>query len=248
MRTIVCCCLFAFLANDVLADSIEARVEDKRVRLSMRVREDEYAGWQEDDMERYARAEKNLEILLEQRPFSKPEILAWQGGTKIYRAILATEAGNNEEFEKYFQEARDLFAQARKAGPKHPAVAAIVGGSYVLFADRLPEKYRDDAHAECYDCYTILWDQQSRALERLPLHIKGELLAGLAQSAQRTGRDKELGEYLDKIIEVMPDSHYAEIAEEWKTDPVAAAKGNISCNYCHDEGRLSSRMAKLESN
>ncbi len=196
-------------------------------------------------MERYARAEKNIDLLLEQRPRDKAELLAWKGGTKLYRALLAQEAGNNDEFERLYQATLDLFAEAKQIAPRHPAVAAIVGGSYVLFGDRLPEKYRAAAWAVSYECYQALWKLQAPALDQLPLHIRGELLAGLAQSAERTGQKEQLNEYLDKILETLPDTGYERIAKQWKADPVLAAKGNISCKSCHNEGRLSARMAKL---
>jgi len=101
------------------------------------------------------------------------------------------------------------------------------------------------AWAAGYDNYQILWKLQGRAVDRLPLHIRGELLAGLAQSAQRTGRKEEVDEYLDKIIEVLPDTGYERVAKQWKADPLVAAKSNISCKSCHTAGRLSDRMAKL---
>jgi hypothetical protein len=78
------------------------------------------------------------------------------------------------------------------------------------------------------------------------VHIRGELLAGLAQSADRTGRKEERDKYLDKIIEVLPDTGYERIAKQWKADPQSAANTNISCKSCHTEGRLAERIAKLK--
>ncbi len=115
-----------------------------------------------------------------------------------------------------------------------------------MFGDRLPEKDRPAAWSTSYDNYQVLWKLQAPALDRLPLHIRGELLAGLAQSAQRTGRKKELDEFLDKILELMPDSQYGRVAKEWKMDPSAAVGSNISCKYCHSPGRLAPSMARLE--
>jgi tetratricopeptide (TPR) repeat protein len=198
-------------------------------------------------MDRFARGEKNIELLFEQRPKEKAELLAWKGGTKIYRALLALEAGKTEEFDRLYQETLDHFAEARQLAPKHPAVAAIAGGSYALFADRLPERHRAAAWAVSYDCYQVLWAQQGQIVDQLPLHVRGELFAGLAQSAERTGRKEQLAEYLDKIIESLPDTGYERTAREWKADPTAAAKGNISCKSCHSAGRLSERLAKLKS-
>jgi tetratricopeptide (TPR) repeat protein len=246
MRTIVLSCLIAYLAGDAFAQSTEPPLADTRLPVSTLVREDIFAGWRADDMERYARAEKNIDVLLELRPKEKAELLAWKGGTKLYRAVLARDAGNIEEFERFYKATLDLFTEAKQLAPKHPAVAAIVGGSYVLFGDRLPHEYRAVAWTESYDSYQILWQMQAGAIDRLPVHIRGELLAGLAQSADRTGRKAERDEYLDKIIEVLPDTGYERVAKQWKTDPQAAANSNISCKSCHADGRLADRMSKLK--
>ena len=156
MRTIVLGCLIAYLAGDAFGQSPEPPLSETRLSISTLVREDVFAGWRANDMERYARAEKNIDLLLEQRPAERAELLAWKGGTKLYRAVLALESGEAEEFERLYQESLDLFAEARKLKPQHPAVAAVVGGSYVLFGDRLPEKYRPDAWSLSYDSYQIL--------------------------------------------------------------------------------------------
>jgi tetratricopeptide (TPR) repeat protein len=246
MRTLVCSCLALFLVGDAFAQSPEPPLAETRLPVSTLVREDIFAGWRADDMERYARAEKNIELLLEQRPKERAELLAWKGGTKIYRAVLAREADKADECERYYQEALHLFTEAQELAPKNPAVAAIVGGSYVLFADRLPEKYRAAAWTVSYDSYQTLWKLQGQALEHLPMHIRGELLAGLVQSAERTGHKEEHIEYLDKILDTLPDTAYARIAKQWKADPALAAQGNISCKSCHNDGRLADRMARLK--
>ena len=148
MRTILLSCLVVSLPGVVLGQSPDPPLAEKRLPVSTLLREDVFAGWRADDMQRFARGEKNIDVLLEQRPRERAELLAWKGGTKLYRAVLACEAGNAEECERYYQETLDLFAEAKKLAPKHPAVAAIVGGSYVVFGDRLPEKYRSD-RLEC---------------------------------------------------------------------------------------------------
>ena len=69
----------------------------------------------------------------------------------------------------------------------------------------------------------------------------------MAQSADRTGRKAERDEYLDKIIQLFPDSGYGQMAKEWKADPAASATTNISCKSCHAQGRLAERMAVIEA-
>jgi len=246
MRMIMLSFLALSLVGVALAESPEPPIEDTRIRISTLVREDIFAGWLDNDMERFGRAEKNLDRLMELRPDSKAEALAWKGGAKLYRAVLAHEAGNKEEYDRYFQETRDLFAEAKKLGPKQPVVTVLVGGSYLEFGDRLPKEHAATAWSEAYDNYQVMWQQQGPVVERLPRHIRGELLAGLAESADRTGHKEECDEFLGKIIELLPGSQYQRVAEEWKADPAARHNNRISCKYCHGSGRLEPTVARLK--
>jgi hypothetical protein len=239
--------LFSFaVVTPAFAESPDPPLDNARLTVHTLVREDIFAGWRSRNMERLERGEKNIEVLLEQRPKFRADLLAWKGGAKLYRAVLAREAGENDEFKTLYDEAAALFSEAKTLGPKNPGVAAVVGGSYLTFGDRLPEELRADAWQKSYDNYQILWSQQGKLVDRLPEHIRGELLAGLVQSAQRTGRQQEYSEYLDKIIEVLPDTGYSRVALQWKKDPQSAATGNISCKSCHADGRLEARLAAIE--
>src|SRR5262245_58045803 len=84
---------------------------DPRLTVHTLVREDMFAGFLANDMERFSRGEKNLELLLEERPQSRPEILAWQGGAALYRAVLAHEQQRADEFQQHYQRALGLFAE-----------------------------------------------------------------------------------------------------------------------------------------
>jgi len=225
--------------------SEEPPLGDKRLSVHTLIREDVFAGVREDDADRLARGEKNIEILLEQRPGERASLLAWKAGVQMYHAVRAHEANHPQEFAEKYARALELTAEAKKLGPTDGGVAATIGGMLVLFADRLPEKLRGQAWSRAYESYQALWKAQAPALEKLPLHLQGELLGGLAQSAQRTGHGKELGEYLDKIIAVAPDSKYAQVAKQWKADPQKAKETRITCLTCHNAGRLADRRAAL---
>ena len=115
-----------------------------------------------------------------------------------------------------------------------------------MVADRLPKKLQAAAWKDCYQSFNTLWSMQSTFIDKAPMHVSGELLAGLAQSSQRTGRKKEMNKYLDKILEVLPNSPYAKVAKRWKADPKVAATGRISCKSCHAPGRLKARLEGLK--
>jgi hypothetical protein len=221
-------------------------LDDSRLTVHTLVREDIFAGFLSDDMERFSRGEKNIDLLLQKRPNEKAGLLAWKAGAVLYRAVRAHENNKADEFRRLYRQAQDLFSQAGQSGPDDGGVAAITGGSYVIFADRLPKEYQAEAWKLSYDSYQTLWKFQASMVEKLPLHLKGELLAGLAQSAQRTGRAQEAEQFLDKIIAGMPGTPYEPIAKQWKKNPEAAANSSLACMTCHDGGRLNARIDALK--
>jgi hypothetical protein len=227
------------------AHSSEPPLSDKRISVHTLLREDIFAGILEQDMERLAKGEKNIEILLAERPKEKPALLVWKGGVRMLHAVRAREAGNDKEFNEKYQQALDLLAEAKKLGPKDFGVTAATAGIYAIFADRLPEKQRNAAWEAAYESYKVLWKYQERAAKTLPLHLRGEMLGGLAESAQRTGHKEEFAQYLDKILELAPESPYARAAAKWKEDPRAAADTRITCLTCHSAGRLAARQSAL---
>jgi hypothetical protein len=228
------------------AQAPEPPLAEKRLPVHTLLREDLFAAFMENDQERLARGEKNIELLLEQRPADRPSLLAWKASAAIYRAVRAHEAGDRAGFDRLYASGLTLLQEARQLAPEHGSVAAITGGVYVLFGDRLPEEKRAAAWATAYDAYRILWKQQEPVVDRLPVHLRGELLAGLAQSAQRTGRAAEMEQFLDRMLAVLKETPYEGAAREWKSNPQAAATGNLTCRSCHEPGRLADRLKGLD--
>ena len=236
------------LVTIAVAQSPEALLSDSRLSVHTLLREDMFAGFLSDNMERLAKGEKNLDILLTKRPEQKANLLSWKGQAELYRAVRAHESNRPAEFQTHYTKSVDSFAEARKLielGSDNDGVFQAIGGSHVIFADRLPKELRSEAWARAYEAYQIIWKQQAPYVERFPTHFKGELLAGLAQSSQRTGRTEELARYLNKILELLPDTPYETVARQWKTNPESASGGKIACMTCHDQGRLNARLASL---
>jgi tetratricopeptide (TPR) repeat protein len=239
--------LAAMASVPAVAQSLQTSLDDKRLSVHTLLREDIFAGVLDGDMGRLAKGEKNLESLLQQRPADKAALLVWKGSVILYRAVRAREANRHEEFDQKYQQAIDLLAQAKKLAPGDFGVTAATAGAYSILADRLPEKLRAPAWETAYANFRVLWKAQGQVVDRLPLHLRGELLGGLALSAQRTGRAKEAADFLDKILEVAPDTPYARAASEWKENPKMASTRAINCLSCHNAGRLAARQGALEN-
>ena len=238
--------LIAALVTVAAAQSHNSPLSDNRLTVHTLVREDIFAGFMADDMTRFERGEKNIQLLMEQRPDQKGNLLAWKGGALLYRAVRANENKRADEFQRYYQQALGAFAEARKQTVGNEGVAAVTGGSFALFADRLPNEYRAAAWSTAYDNYQALYKLQAPFVDKLPPHLRGEVLAGVAQTAQRTGRKEEAAQFVDKMLALLGGTPYEPMAKKWKANPESAANSSLTCMTCHDAGRLAVRMADLK--
>ena len=71
---------------------------DSRLPVHTIVREDIFAGVMAHDMDRLARADRNIEVLLVERPDAKAPLLAWKGSIALTRAVYVRamfEAGHD---------------------------------------------------------------------------------------------------------------------------------------------------------
>ena len=246
MRPLNTALLLFIVVGVAAAQSADPLLLDTRLSVHTLLREDIFAGFRTNNMDRLSKGEQNIEILLKARPDQRANLLAWKAGASTYRAVLAHESGQAEEFGRRYAAALDGFAAAAKLDSGNEGVPAITGGTMAVFADRLPNKHRAAAWSMAYDNYSLLWKQQGAGLDKLPLHHKGELLAGLTQSAQRTGRAEQAAQYLDKMLTVLADTQYEATARQWKSDPASAATTNLTCKNCHNAGRLENRVAALK--
>jgi hypothetical protein len=232
------------------AQAPDALLSETRLTVHSLVREDIFAGFMDNNLARVAQAEANIEKLLQGRPDQRANLLAWRSAAATYRAVAAHEAGRADEFRRYFTAAQEGFAEAVKLsmphGPGNDGVHAIRGGTNALYADRLPAEHRAAAWTQAWESYSFLWKGQAAGIADMPVHLKGELLAGLAQSAQRTGRTAETTEFLDRMLEHLPNTPYEPMAKKWKADPAAAASTNLTCKNCHNPGRLAARVKALQ--
>jgi hypothetical protein len=229
----------------VPAQAPEPPLADTRLTVHTLLREDIFAGFLQSDLTRLARAEKNADALLASRPAERAAVLAWQGGMALTRAVLANEANQPAQFRQHYSRAQGLFAEAMKLGPENVGVFAITGGTQTTLADRLPAAERQAGWELGYTAYQQLWKLQGQVIEKLPLHHKGEVLSGLAQTADRTGRSAEAAAQIERILTMLPDTPYAARARQWKDDPSGRAASTLACQTCHGPGTLVARLAEV---
>jgi tetratricopeptide (TPR) repeat protein len=244
-RTLQTCVALVAISVAVPAQAPEPPLADPRLTVHTLLREDSFAGFLQNDVARLSRAEKNAEALLASRPAERQAVLAWQGSMALTRAVLANEANQADQFRTLYRRAQDLFAGAMKAAPDNVGVFAITGGTQLSLADRLPAAEQQAAWELGYTAYQQLWKLQSQMIEKLPLHHKGEVLSGLAQTADRTGRTEEAAAHIERILTLLPDTPYADRARQWKDNPSGRARSKLACQTCHGPGTLVARLAEV---
>lgn len=244
-RTLLTVVALVAISAAVPAQAPEPPIADTRLTVHTLLREDIFAGFLQNDLTRLARAEKNAESLLASRPAERASVLAWQGGMTLTRAALANEAKQPEQFRQLYRRSQDLFSEAMKAAPDNVGVFAITGGSQISLADRLPAAERKAGWELGYTAYQQLWKLQGQIIEKLPLHHKGEVLSGLALTAERTGRTEEASAQIERILALMPETPYAARARQWKDDPAGRATSKLACQTCHGPGTLVARLTEV---
>lgn len=229
-ETVILSAFFAILAL--------AQQKPAKVALSTWLREDLFAGFMANDQSRFDNGVKKLDAYQEENPNSG-EAMAWRGLVEMVRAVHAREAGNNSEYQRYYDRSVAVFERAGSTnGPDRGAVTAITGGTFIALADRMSEKDRHDAYERAYNNYTALKQGQAQYFDKLPVHMRGEVLAGLAQSAQRLGKTEESNGHLAAIASSLAGTPYATAARKWADNPKLANTTSIACQTCHDAGRL----------
>lgn len=244
-RTLLTVVAIVAISVAVPAQAPVPPITDTRLTVHTLLREDVFAGFLQGDVARMARAEKNADMLLTSRPADRASILAWQGSLAVTRAVMANEAGQPDQYRQHYRRAQELFAEAMALGPDVVGVFAVTGGSQIMIADRLPVAERKVAWELGYSAYQQLWKMQGQMIEKLPLHHKGEVLSGLAQTAARTGRSDESAVLIERILTLLPDTAYATRARQWKDDAAQRATSRLACQTCHGPGTLAARLAAV---
>lgn len=217
---------------------------DKRLSVTWLVREDIFAGFLANDRARLENAERTLDELMKERPAESSDVVAWRGSILLTRAAWAHEAGKQAECRDYHKRAMAAFDEAL-AGKAGRGMVPITGGSMVALADRLPEPLRTESWERGYTMYKAMEREQRKDFDKMPLHLTGEVISGLAQTSQRTGRAEEAAKYLGEMVTRLAGSPYERAAKRWLERPETMAKSSVACQTCHEPNKLEARKAAL---
>jgi tetratricopeptide (TPR) repeat protein len=232
-----------FAISAFFAVAVSGQPKPEKLPISTWVREDLFAGFLVDDLERFESGVRKVEAALAEQPGSSAA-RSWLASSQMYRAVRAHKAGNREEFDRWFKTSLETFSRAAES--PNIGVFAIRGGTFAVFADQLPAEHQIDAYRRVHESYSALKAEQAPFFDKLPVHMRGEVLAGLAQASARLGRNEEAESWLKQILETMPGTPYASRAKRWQEKPEVSKSTSLTCQTCHDPGRLEPTIARMK--
>lgn len=226
----------------LLAVSLFGQKNPNALTIDWLVREDIFAGLLDNDR---ARLEKGLQTLdTFAKAYPEENVMAWRYAAEATKAVWAYEAKDMVGFNRHYSAALTYLNLVRNAAKKNaPEIPEIFeGATMAVLGDRLPEPMRKGAWERAYQAYAKLDQIQTGYLEKLPMHMKGESLSGLAASAYRTGREEEMTKTLERMQTMLAKTPYATVAKKWAEDPASRSKVKMVCISCHEPNRLGNRL------
>ena len=233
------------LISFFMLGTVSGQQKQDNPALSTTAREDIFAGFLANDVDRLNIRMDKLDSAIKQNPNSSGSV-AWRGAGELTRAVHAYEAGRPSDFTAHYEAALHSFADAERIDPKNVGVFDISGAAWGSLGDRLPASLRTGAHETAYRSWQTalaLSVSQERVATMSP-HGRGEMLAAIAHAAQRTGRSEEVRQRLTEILAVLPGTPFAERAQKWLDHPELMTKSSVSCQSCHPQEKLSSVTTK----
>jgi hypothetical protein len=207
-----------FLCLLVLSFAAWAAPKPANVSASIWVREDLFAGFLDGDMTTFERGERKVDELLAEDP-KAPGVRAWKLSAEFFRAVLLYEAKDQAAFEQRYGEVIQKFEDLRREAPANVGVLAIYGGMIATLGHRLPARLQPAANERAKEAYLQLERLQRAEFDTMPVHHRGEVLAGVAQSSARSGQHELARLYLSKIVDTLQGTPYAAFANMMLKDP-----------------------------
>lgn len=226
----------------LLALTVSAQVASNTLNVNWLVREDLFAGLLENDRDRLKKGIETLDAVANY--YDEPRVLCWRYLAEVTQAVWAHEAKDVTGFNRHYGLAMTYLNRVRKVASGNDLVLPEIfeGAALMVLADRLPEAMQKGARERAYLAYAKLDQLQGDSVEKMPMHLKGESLAGLAATAYRSGREAEMKQALERILTGMPKTPYASVAKKWMEEPESRTRLKIACISCHEPNRLGNRL------
>jgi hypothetical protein len=187
---------------------------EKAARFDYLVRADFFAGMR-GDRARFERAMRLCEETLAREP-RHAEAMVWYGSGLLVLAGQSFRSGDAARGRELWERGLGTMADAVALAPDRVAVLIPRGATLLLAARQIPPgAVVGDTGLEQRPALEKALALQTPYFERLSLHARGELLAGLVEGWHQLGRDETARAYLERMVAELDGSGYQARAKAW---------------------------------
>ena len=200
-------------------------------RIDEKVRNDFFAGFAGDNpaLERGMRLSGDA-IALD--PNGSAEALAWHGGGLLFLAGLKFQQGDIAAGGELWGKGSAEMEKAGVMEPDNPAVLIPRAAVWFAASRTAPPQMSKPILAKAIADYEHVYDLQKSYFDSLSVHMRGELLFGLADGHARNGNDAKARIYFEKLAAAGPATGHLEQAKLYLNGEKYTVEG-IGCHGCH---------------
>ena len=211
---------------------------DKTKRFDYLVRADMLNGFG-GDTAALERAVKTCEDTLRANP-NHPEALVWHGSAVWFKSGQAFQRGDFQTGMKLSDSGMSQMDRAVDLAPDNAAVRIPRGAIILGAAPFMPEPSATALMKKGVADYEKALEIQTPYFSKMPVHSRGELLGGMADTYRRLGEIEKARTYFKRITEDIPGSEYAKLSTQWLKVKDMGSKDiklqPVTCIGCHTEG------------
>jgi hypothetical protein len=199
-----------------------------------KVRQDFFAGFSGDKVA-FERAMKAAEAAIAESPNDSAEALAWHGAGLLSLSGPKFQQGDFAGGADLWTKAETEMDQAGKLDPKNPAVLIPRAAAWFAASRFTPPQMGTPVLMKAIADYETVYEVQKSYFDKLDIHMRSELLFGLADGNARLGESAKAREWFGKLAALGPKSGHLEQAEAFLKGDKYEVKG-IGCAGCHSAG------------
>ena len=196
-----------------------------------KVRNDFFAGFA-GDRAAFDRGMKAAEEAIAESPHDAAEALAWHGAGLLSIAGPKFAQGDFANGMQIWTKANEEMRKAGQMEPRNLGVLIPRASAWFAASRATPPEMTGPVLAQAVADYETVYELQKPYFDKLDIHMRSELLFGLADGTARQGNSDKAREWFEKLAALGPKSGHLEQAELFLKGDKYVVKG-VGCAGCH---------------
>ena len=199
-----------------------------------KVRNDFFAGFAGDNVA-FDRAMKAAEQAIADSPGDAAEAMSWHGSGLLAMAGKKFAQGDVSGGMELWVKATQEMDKAGELAPRNIGVLIPRAASWLVASRQAPPQLAEPILAKALGDYETVYEIQKAYFDTLDVHMRSELLFGMADGYARQGNTAKARERFEQLAALGPKSGHLAQAESFLKGEKYTVTG-IGCAGCHTGG------------